>query len=151
MTNTSNLPAEALETEYPLTLLRYEMVDGSGGDGQFRGGMGLRRVYRAEHECRMSVDGSRQISQPWGLAGGQPGASGSFDFSGATDSFEGGSGVLYKGDVISIITPGAGGYGAPAQRSPEARARSGRGARLTLPHSPALMQLIRRGCPNVTP
>jgi N-methylhydantoinase B len=123
MTNTSNLPAEALETEYPLTLLRYEMVDGSGGDGQFRGGMGLRRVYRAEHECRMSVDGSRQISQPWGLAGGQPGASGSFDFSGATDSFEGGSGVLYKGDVISIITPGAGGYGAPAQRSPEARAR----------------------------
>lgn len=123
MTNTSNLPAEALETEYPLTLLRYEMVDGSGGDGQFRGGMGLRRVYRAENECRMSVDGSRQISQPWGLAGGQPGASGSFDFSGASDSFEGGSGVLRKGDTISIITPGAGGYGRPEQRSPDARAR----------------------------
>ena len=34
MTNTSNLPVEALEIEYPLTLLRYELVDGSGGAGQ---------------------------------------------------------------------------------------------------------------------
>ena len=33
MTNTSNLPVEALENEYPLTLLRYELVDGSGGAG----------------------------------------------------------------------------------------------------------------------
>jgi N-methylhydantoinase B len=31
MTNTSNLPVEALETEYPLTVLRYELVEGSGG------------------------------------------------------------------------------------------------------------------------
>ena len=39
LTNTSNLPAEALEMEYPLTLLRYELVDGSGGTGKQRGGM----------------------------------------------------------------------------------------------------------------
>ena len=44
MTNTSNLPVEALEIEYPLTVLRYELVDGSGGAGQHRGGMGLRRA-----------------------------------------------------------------------------------------------------------
>ncbi len=59
MTNTSNLPVEALEIEYPLTLLRYELVDGSGGPGKQRGGMGLRRVYRAEADCRVRVDGSR--------------------------------------------------------------------------------------------
>jgi len=47
LTNTSNLPVEALEVEYPLTVLRYELVDGSGGAGRSRGGMGLRRVYRA--------------------------------------------------------------------------------------------------------
>ena len=64
MTNTSNLPAEALELEYPLTLLRYELVDGSGGCGTHRGGMGLRRVYRAEAECRLRVDGSRLRSAP---------------------------------------------------------------------------------------
>ena len=56
MTNTSNLPVEALEVEYPLTLMRYELVDGSGGAGQFRGGMGLRRVYRANHDCRVRID-----------------------------------------------------------------------------------------------
>ena len=59
MTNTSNLPVEALEIEYPLTLLRYELVDGSGGPGRHRGGMGLRRVYRAEAPCRVRVDIAR--------------------------------------------------------------------------------------------
>ena len=73
MTNTSNLPVEALETEYPLTLLRYELVDGSGGAGRWRGGMGLRRVYRAEAPCRVRVDGARFLSAPWGLDGGEPG------------------------------------------------------------------------------
>src|SRR6202030_1903788 len=73
VTNTSNLPVEALELEYPLTLLRYELVDGSGGAGQFRGGMGIRRVYRADYGCHVRVDGARILSAPWGLAGGQPG------------------------------------------------------------------------------
>ena len=73
MTNTSNLPVEALEIEYPLTLLRYELVDGSGGPGRHRGGMGLRRVYRAEAPCRVRVDIARRLSAPWGLFGGLPG------------------------------------------------------------------------------
>lgn len=123
MTNTSNLPVEAMETEYPLTLLRYELVDGSGGDGEFRGGMGLRRVYRAEQQCRLHLDGSRLVSQPWGLAGGEAGQSGRFDLSGVSGPFEGGSGVLRKGDIVSIVTPGAGGYGPPGKRAPEARTR----------------------------
>jgi hypothetical protein len=80
MTNTSNLPVEALEVEYPLSVLRYELVDGSGGAGRFRGGMGLRRVYRAEAECHLRVDGSRLLTPPWGLAGGQPGGCGAFRF-----------------------------------------------------------------------
>ena len=66
MTSTSNLPVEALEVEYPLTVLRYELVDGSGGAGRFRGGMGLRRVYRAEAECQLRLDGSRLLAPPWG-------------------------------------------------------------------------------------
>ena len=76
MTNTSNLPVEALEIEYPLTLLRYELVDGSGGAGRYRGGMGLRRVYRAEAPCRVRVDIARRLSAPWGLFGGLPGGKG---------------------------------------------------------------------------
>ena len=75
-TNTSNLPVEALEIEYPLTLMRYELVEDSGGVGQYRGGMGLRRVYQATHDCRVRVDITRQRSQSWGLFGGGPGGHG---------------------------------------------------------------------------
>lgn len=114
LTNTSNLPVEALELEYPLTLLRYELVDGSGGAGTHRGGMGLRRVYRAEAECRLRIDGSRLLSRPWGLAGGLEGGSGGFTTTGAPLSH--GTGLLRKGDIVEVITPGAGGHGPPGGR-----------------------------------
>lgn len=59
MTNTSNLPVEALEGEYPLTVLRCELVSGSGGAGAQRGGMAIRRVYRAEAPCLGESGGTR--------------------------------------------------------------------------------------------
>jgi N-methylhydantoinase B len=114
MTNTSNLPVEALEVEYPLTVLRYELVDGSGGAGHFRGGMGLRRVYRAEAECQLRLDGSRLLTAPWGLCGGRPGGCGAFRFGNGVEPFVHGSGRLRPGETVEIITPGAGGYGAPS-------------------------------------
>lgn len=123
MTNTSNLPVEALETEYPLTLLRYELIDGSGGRGRQRGGMGIRRVYRAEADCRVFIGGSRMQSRPWGLAGGGSGAGGGFVFSDRVVPFEKGVGEVRRGDVIAVETPGGGGYGDPAQRDMEARER----------------------------
>ena len=115
MTNTSNLPVEALEVEYPLTVLRYELVDGSGGAGRSRGGMGLRRVYRAEAECHLRLDGSRLMTPPWGLEGGHPGGCGAFSFSDGVEPFVGGAGRLRAGETVEIITPGAGGYGPPAE------------------------------------
>jgi N-methylhydantoinase B len=114
MTNTSNLPVEALEVEYPLTVLRYELVDGSGGAGKHRGGMGLRRVYRAEADCRLRVDGSRLLTPPWGLAGGAPGGCGAFKFGGGVEPFVQGRGALRAGQIVEIVTPGAGGYGPPS-------------------------------------
>jgi N-methylhydantoinase B len=123
MTNTSNLPVEALEVEYPLSVLRYELVDGSGGEGRFRGGMGLRRVYRAEHPCRVSIDGSRFNSRPWGLAGGGPGGGGGFEFGEGVRPFHRGDGELDTGQTVGIVTPGAGGYGPAGERDPEAVAR----------------------------
>jgi len=123
MTNTSNLPAEALEGEYPLTLMRYELVDGSGGAGRQRGGMALRRVYRADRECRLRLDGARMRSAPWGLDGGAPGAMGVFQFSPGTAAFDHGNGLLQAGDIVTIVTPGGGGYGPAAERDPTARAQ----------------------------
>lgn len=123
MTNTSNLPVEAMETEYPITLMRYELVDGSGGEGAFVGGLGLRRVYRAEAECRVQVMGSRLVSRPWGLDGGGAGASGYFTLNGDRGAFENGSADLKPGDLLEIVTPGAGGYGPAGRRDPETRKR----------------------------
>ncbi|AOO80182.1 hydantoinase B/oxoprolinase family protein [Bosea vaviloviae] len=123
MTNTSNLPVEALEVEYPLTLLRYELVDGSGGQGRHRGGMGLRRVYRAEAPCRLNIDNSRLNSRPWGIAGGESGQGGSFVFSDGVGPFVKGDGALEAGQIVEIITPGAGGYGPPSERAAGDKAR----------------------------
>lgn len=118
-TNTSNLPVEALEVEYPLTLMRYELVDGSGGAGKYRGGMALRRVYRADADCRVRVDVSRLRSRSWGLFGGESGANGRV-VCGPGVEFKGSSAALEAGQWFEVITPGAGGYGPPKQRARDA-------------------------------
>ena len=53
VTNTSNLPVESLESEYPLLVVEYALVEGSGGSGRHRGGLGLRRTIEIlGHEAR---------------------------------------------------------------------------------------------------
>ncbi|HWT10269.1 MAG TPA: hydantoinase B/oxoprolinase family protein [Roseomonas sp.] len=122
VTNTSNLPVEALEIEYPLTLLRYELVDDSGGVGQFRGGMGLRRVYRADADCRVRVDVSRLSSQSWGLLGGGAGGHGAVEC-GPGVVFDKDNAVLKAGQWFAVVSPGAGGYGPANKRDSAAVAR----------------------------
>jgi N-methylhydantoinase B len=80
--------------------------------------MGLRRVYRAEAECHLQLVGSRLLTAPWGLAGGRPGGRGSFRFSEGVEPFVNGAGSLRAGETVEIVTPGAGGYGPPAERDP---------------------------------
>lgn len=129
-TNTSNLPVEALEPEYPLTLVEYSLVDGSGGAGIWRGGMGLRRTYRAEAACRVEIDIARTLSAPWGLAGGESGGRGRIDYGPGVAPFVKGQGSLAPGQWIAIVTPGAGGYGPPAGRDPALLARDRREGRI---------------------
>jgi len=125
VTNTSNLPVEALELEYPLVLERYELVEGSAGAGRHRGGMGLRRVYRATEECRVSVDIARTHSRSWGLAGGAPGGGSHFRVNVENGSFRRGDGILNPGDWLEVVSPGGGGYGPLAERAADALARDG--------------------------
>jgi N-methylhydantoinase B len=124
ITNSSNLPIEALESEYPLRVERYELVEDSCGSGQYRGGMGIRRDIRIlEHEAEFALHADRQKFPPWGLRGGKPGATGRVVInpdapgrrvltSGKTSAV-----VLSAGDVISVCTPGGGGYGQPQART----------------------------------
>jgi N-methylhydantoinase B len=119
-TNTSNLPVEALELEYPLMLTKYELVDDSAGAGRQRGGMGLRRVYRATEDCLVRLDISRIQSRSWGLAGGGAGAGGRIAFGPGVEPFVQGSGRLRAGEWLEIVTPGAGGFGPMSERTQEA-------------------------------
>ncbi|MCC7283512.1 MAG: hydantoinase B/oxoprolinase family protein [Acetobacteraceae bacterium] len=128
VTNTSNLPIEALENEYPLLIERYELVADSGGAGQWRGGMGLRRVYRGlGHVLTFSGQGERAVHPPWGLFGGKPGGTSRIELvhdSGRRRKLSSKPMSIEVGPdaVVWIETPGAGGYGPPRKRSAEARA-----------------------------
>ncbi|WP_323036353.1 hydantoinase B/oxoprolinase family protein [Pararhodobacter sp.] len=124
ITNTSNLPVESIEQEYPLRVEEYGFVENSGGAGKFRGGLGLRRVLTpVDHECVFNGAGERFRYQPWGLFGGQPGASGQFlieDAKGKRRLADKPNKVDVKlGTRITVETPGAGGYGQPSERSDE--------------------------------
>ena len=125
ITNTSNLPVEAIEQEYPLRVEEYSLVEDSGGAGRHRGGMGLRRVVRpVDHDCIFNGVGERFRHQPWGVFGGEPGASGRFvlrDAGGAGTKLPDKCGEhrLARTEAVVIETPGAGGYGPPAERDPD--------------------------------
>ncbi len=132
LTNTSNLPVEALEMEYPLVLERYALVDGSGGAGKYRGGMGLFRQVRIEgHECRTYIHGSRFAHGPWGLFGGREGGRAKFDFSTGAQFPAKARAVLPPGERVFITTPGAGGYGNPLERDRDAVRRDLREGRIS--------------------
>ena len=126
ITNTSNLPVEAIEMEYPLRVVEYSLVEDSGGAGRHRGGMGLRRVVQpVGHVCEFSGVGERFSHQPWGIFGGMPGKTGQFikragDGSETVLANKASNVVLKPGEAIIMETPGAGGYGSPGDRQPEA-------------------------------
>ena len=128
ITNTSNLPVESIEQEYPLRVEEYSLIEDSGGAGQFRGGMGLRRILTpVDHKCVFNGAGERFRYKPWGLFGGQSGASGQFLIreSGNERRLDDKPDKVSvePGTRIVIETPGAGGYGSPKDRMPEAVAQ----------------------------
>ncbi|OED39333.1 methylhydantoinase [Chromatiales bacterium (ex Bugula neritina AB1)] len=124
ITNTSNLPVESIEQEYPLRVEEYSLVENSGGAGTYRGGMGLRRILKpVDHDCVFNGAGERFRHEPWGLFGGQPGATGQFllrDLTGERRlDDKPGEVAITPEDRIIVETPGAGGYGPPGQRDPD--------------------------------
>jgi len=122
VTNTSNLPVEALESEYPLLVERYELIPDSGGAGRFRGGLGILRQYRVlADEARFGSKGDRMTNAPWGIQGGMPGRRSSLKLNPDSEHEQ----VLesknfdirlQRDDRVRICTPGGGGFGIPSDR-----------------------------------
>ena len=110
MSNTLNTPVEALELELPLRVERYELLDGSGGGGRHRGGDGLVRSLRVLEPATLSLLADRRRHPPLGLHGGDPGRPGRNLLNGeelpAKTTRE-----LNAGDVVTVETPGGGGWG----------------------------------------
>jgi N-methylhydantoinase B/oxoprolinase/acetone carboxylase alpha subunit len=118
MTNTKNTPIEALERAYPMRVMRYCLRRGSGGAGWSPGGDGIERDLMVLEDVTVSLITERRVSQPWGLAGGGPGAVGENwllpdgDEARAERLPDKCTIRLHAGDVLRMLTPGGGGWGA---------------------------------------
>jgi len=122
--NTENAPVEEVEMSLPVVVERYELIPDSEGAGKYRGGLGLRRDYRFyDHSATFSILSERARFPPWGLFGGREARCAKYIInpesrnpvilpSKATIK-------LKPGDIVSVQTPGGGGYGDPLERDPE--------------------------------
>ena len=126
MTNTRITDPEILERRFPVLLRAFALRPGSGGRGRHRGGDGVVRQLEFRRPLVVSILSERRAFQPYGLAGGEPGERGLnlLDFkargkgegaggSGARRVNLGGKNTVEAGagDVLTIFTPGGGGFG----------------------------------------
>jgi N-methylhydantoinase B len=116
MTNSMNTPIEALEHDYPVRVRRYGLRRNSGGAGQHRGGDGVVRELEFLTRAQVTLLCDRRRIPPYGLQGGEPAQSGrnSMTRRGKTEELES-KATLWAdaGDVLTIETPGGGGWGSP--------------------------------------
>jgi N-methylhydantoinase B len=121
MTNTLNTPVEALEYACPFRVRRYALRPGSGGRGVHRGGDGLIREIEFLCPAAVTILSERRRTAPYGLDGGEPGARGRNVLIRDGEEQDLPGKVQFRarqGDVLSMRTPGGGGWGAPAQSDP---------------------------------
>lgn len=126
--NSTNLPIEAMELEYPLLIDEYALVPDSAGAGTYRGGLGMARQIRfLEDGTIFSARSDAHVVPAPGRAGGKssgltrivrnPGSDGEVLHSKASGL------VMRAGETVRVETLGGGGYGPPAGRSPRLLAR----------------------------
>ena len=122
--NCSNIPVEVIEHNNPVRIERFELIADSGGAGKYRGGCGIRKDVKVMADGAMlTLLGDRHAIAPYGVFGGGSGAVGqSLVVSNGETRAYGSKEVvtLRYGDVVSLRTSGAGGYGSPAERDPQA-------------------------------
>ena len=121
--NTENAPVEEVEFQYPFRVVRYELIQDSEGAGRHRGGLGIRRDFQFPGwSPTFSILSDRARAAPWGLFGGQEARAASYVINPDGNARRLPSKVtvtLQPDDIVSIQTPGGGGYGEPRERQPE--------------------------------
>ena len=126
LANQRNTPIEKTEEEAEAHIVEYALRQDSGGAGRWRGGTGV--VF----SVKIAGDGSavlgrgmeRFVFRPWGMAGGRPAQKARVVINLGTNKERelGKLDILHPepGDVVTIMTPGGGGYGDPLERPAEA-------------------------------
>ncbi len=116
MTNSRLTDPEILEARFPVRVLEFSIRRGSGGAGAHRGGDGACRRLQFLAPLSGAMLANRRVTRPFGLAGGGDGAAGitrlhrragRIETLSACASFE-----LQVDDVLEVLTPGGGGFGA---------------------------------------
>jgi len=122
--NISGAPVEVIEQLAPVRVNFKRLRSGSGGAGRYRGGLGLEAEFEVldEGPFRVGFNAERTRSPANGLFGGEPGAVGELLINGAAIDIREPHQVT-RGDRILVRTPGGGGMGDRAVRSPDLAAR----------------------------
>jgi len=121
MTNSLNTPVEALESHFPVRVRRTSIRRGSGGRGKFKGGDGIIRELEFLTDVRCSILSDRRRFPPYGLAGGLPGKPGRNTLVSKGRAHKLPSKTVAPvpaGSILTIETPGGGGWGRPVPRKP---------------------------------
>ncbi|MGP1614232.1 MAG: hydantoinase B/oxoprolinase family protein, partial [Pollutimonas bauzanensis] len=113
------MSVEATEHAGPITIWRKELREGSGGQGQFRGGLGqVVEIGVADgHEFSFNAMFDRIENPARGRAGGKDGAAGKVTLDDGSVLAAKGRQQVPEGRRLVLELPGGGGYGAPAERS----------------------------------
>lgn len=113
MTNTRITDPEIIEWRYPVRVEEFSIRRGSGGQGRFKGGDGVRRVLRFKEKVEISILSQHRQQEPYGILGGEPGSKGSQWIERSHGQIEQIKGIdqatLQAGDALIIETPGGGG------------------------------------------
>jgi N-methylhydantoinase B len=118
-----NLPAEFVETRFPVRVERLGLATDSGGAGQFRGGLGYRKEIRVLADATFMSVADRSILACWGVRGGKAGTPfrATLDADGADARAMPGLcdwEPVLAGQLVRIETTGGGGWGDPLEREP---------------------------------
>ncbi|CAB3406225.1 unnamed protein product [Caenorhabditis bovis] len=117
MTNTRITDPEILESRYPVILREWRLrTESVGGEGKWKGGKGVVRSLQFARPLTMSLLTERRALQPYGMKGGSNGARGLNLLKRGDRLMNIGSKVsmiMEAGDILTIQTPGGGGYGSP--------------------------------------
>ncbi|NIP31788.1 MAG: putative hydro-lyase [Candidatus Dadabacteria bacterium] len=115
MTNTRITDPEVLEHRYPeVRLEEFSIRRGSGGKGHYQGGDGIIRKIKFLQPTTVSILSERRVYPPYGLNGAEDGKCGQNILIRSNGKIENLGGKLKlrvnEADVLSIKTPGGGGY-----------------------------------------